>query len=105
MFWTAPTHERLGESYGWRSGLVRAAGLARSFLLLEDDSLAGEPPVQTQHPHRSPPRNTFRRRRPGAGVPPPQPCLSPLTRRARVPRRRSRPSGCGSARRRPYESG
>jgi hypothetical protein len=62
------------------TSLVRAAGLARAFLLLEDEPLS--PRVFAdgvlEHPHRQPMRASGRPRRPGAGSPRAQVCLTPV---------------------------
>jgi hypothetical protein len=70
--------------------LRRAAALARAFILLEDselavtagDELSGArgPAGELEHPHRVPPPSRLGARRPGAGVPRPQPCLTPIER-------------------------
>jgi hypothetical protein len=62
------------------TSLVRAAGLARAFLLLEEDTSG--PRVFAdgvlEHPHRQPMRASGRPRRPGAGSPRAQVCLTPV---------------------------
>jgi hypothetical protein len=60
--------------------LVRAAGLARAFLLLEDESLDSRVFADgvLEHPHRQPMRASGRPRRPGAGSPRVHACLTPL---------------------------
>ena len=60
--------------------LVRAAGLARAFLLLEDDSSGSHAFADgvLEHPHRQPMRASGRPRRPGAGSPRVQMCLTPV---------------------------
>jgi hypothetical protein len=69
--------------------LRRAADLARAFILLEDlepsapRTLVDEHP---HHPHRVPLRLMGGTRRPGAGVPREQRCLSPVTSRSPVTR-------------------
>lgn len=65
--------------------LRRAADLARAFILLEDPELSSPrvPDGGSQHhPHRAPLRPLGgATRRPGAGVPREQTCLTPLERR------------------------
>lgn len=60
--------------------LRRAASLARAFIFLEDAELSGPrtPADEPQHPHRVPLRSMGGTRRPGAGVPREQTCLSPV---------------------------
>jgi hypothetical protein len=62
------------------TSLVRAAGLARAFLLLEDESLSPRAFADgvLEHPHRQPMRVSGRPRRPGAGSPRAQVCLTPV---------------------------
>jgi hypothetical protein len=62
------------------TSLVRAAGLARAFLLLEDDSSGPRAFADgvLEHPHRQPMRASGRPRRPGAGSPRVQLCLTPV---------------------------
>jgi hypothetical protein len=66
--------------------LRRAASLARAFILLEDHELSGPrtPDGEPQHPHRVPLRLMGGTRRPGAGVPREQRCLSPVPARTTV---------------------
>ena len=71
------------------SGIAqRALGalrLTRSFLLLEDDYDADwEVDVEEPagHPHRAPLRSRLDRRRPGVPAPSPNPCLTPIPRKA-----------------------
>jgi hypothetical protein len=71
-----------------------ALGMARSFLLLEDDYAVDWEVGQDElsplpHPHRAPLRRRERlARRPGSPAPAPQLCLSPLTPTPAVPGRR-----------------
>jgi hypothetical protein len=60
--------------------LVRAAGLARAFLLLEDVTSGSRAFADgvLEHPHRQPMRASGRPRRPGAGSPRVQVCLTPV---------------------------
>ena len=60
--------------------LRRAVDLARAFILLEDPELSGSrvPVAEPPHPHRAPLRSMGGTRRPGAGVPRAQTCLSPV---------------------------
>lgn len=78
--------------------LRRAASLARAFILLEDPELSGPrtPDGEPPHPHRVPLRLMGGTRRPGAGVPREQPCLSPVPSRTMTQRRA--PSGQRAAR-------
>jgi hypothetical protein len=77
----------------WREALRRAVDLAVAFATLEDLSSppglldAHEPGPAGPHPHRRPLRPASRARRPGAGAPRPQICL---TAPERAPRRRER---------------
>jgi hypothetical protein len=70
--------------------LRRAAALARAFILLEDPELSGPhgPYGVAAHPHRVPLRSQVGARRPGAGSPREQLCLTPLPRRRPAPRDR-----------------
>jgi len=60
--------------------LRRALALARAFILLEDPELSGAhgPGERSAHPHRVSLRSRPGARRPGAGVPRPQHCLTPI---------------------------
>ena len=66
--------------------LRRAASLTRAFILLEDPELSGSrvPVGEPLHPHRAPLRLMGGTRRPGAGVPRAQACLSPVPSRTQV---------------------
>jgi hypothetical protein len=92
MFSRLPSETPSAPSASLRRRVARAAGLARAFLLLEDDSLDDVsdphelPGGLTPHPHRSPLRAPRRSRRPGAGLPRPVRCISPV--RAQLPARR-----------------
>ncbi|HSZ04345.1 MAG TPA: hypothetical protein VK778_03980 [Solirubrobacteraceae bacterium] len=62
-----------------------AARVARSFLLLEDDSdvdweVGQDEHGHALHPHRAPLRRGCARRRPGEAPAPPQVCVSPVGR-------------------------
>jgi hypothetical protein len=77
MFWRAPNSPS-----ELRSAVHRATDLARAFLLLEDE-LESRVPVgeRAPHPRRLSPRPTRAvERRPGAGLPRPQYCISPVAR-------------------------
>ena len=87
-----------------QTSLVRAAGLARAFLLLEDDSIGPRAFADgvLEHPHRQPMRASGRPRRPGAGSPRVQLCLTPVAPEPAVgtgrPDSRTRCSGRAAAR-------
>ena len=72
--------------------LRRAVAYARAFILLEDPELSGArvPCGEPAHPHRAPLRPRRGARRPGAGVPREQHCLTPLAGRRNAT---SRPEG------------
>ena len=82
-----PNKRRMG-AITVHPALRRAATLARAFILLEDPELSGPrtPDGEPQHPHRVPLRLLGGTRRPGAGVPRVQPCLSPVARGGPVQR-------------------
>ena len=71
----------------WRERAGRVFGLAVAFITLDQES--GAPvPAEPRHPHRRPLRSTSGPRRPGAGLPHPQPCAAPAAARGRL-----RPAG------------
>jgi hypothetical protein len=78
------SNERRLGSITVHPALRRAANLARAFILLEDDELSGPrtPVDEPEHPHRVPLRFMGGTRRPGAGVPRAQICVSPVQRTA-----------------------
>lgn len=80
----SPLNNRRKGSITVHPALRRAASLTRAFILLEDPELSGAhaPAGEPLHPHRVPLRSMGGARRPGAGVPRAQACLSPVQRPA-----------------------
>jgi hypothetical protein len=76
----SPSDKRRKGSITVHPALRRAASLARAFILLEDPELSGPraPGGESVHPHRVPLRTLEGPRRPGAGVPRAQHCLTPV---------------------------
>jgi hypothetical protein len=82
MFWRS-TDESVRIARSARRAVHGAAGLFRAFILLEDPELDGLEPrelagVSSTHPHRVPLQPRRGQRRPGAVLPRPQHCVSPV---------------------------
>lgn len=85
-------------------GLRRAAALVRAFILLEDPEPSGPHAPGagfSAHPHRRPLRPLAGPRRPGAGWPRPQHCLTPVLRGPHPPAPRRWTGAAGRDRRAP----
>jgi hypothetical protein len=82
MFWRS-TEKPVRIARSARRAVHDAAGLFRAFILLEDPELDGLEPrelagVSSTHPHRVPLRPRRGQPRPGAVLPRPQHCVSPV---------------------------
>jgi hypothetical protein len=82
MFWRSPD-DPVEIARSARRAVHGAAGLFRAFILLEDPALDGFEAHElaggsAPHPHRVPLRPRRGQRRPGAALPRPQHCVSPV---------------------------